>query len=172
MELQQVEGIAGAALIRPVSHADSRGSFMEIFRQDLLGAKFVQANHSSSKQGVLRGLHWHKHQADAWYVIGGHAQAMLADLCTPGESPVVVSIDLEAGVPQVLYIPPRVAHGFYSVTDVELIYWVTHYYTSEDEFGVAWDDPTLAAPWKTASPVLSDRDKDNPKVDWDLIAAT
>jgi len=142
---------------------------MEIFREDQLGVNFVQANHSHSKKGVLRGLHWHRHQADAWYVVNGHAQAMLADLRTPSDHPAVVPIDLVGGQPQVLYIPPGVAHGFLGVTDVDLIYWVTGYYDASDEFGVAWDDPSLAAPWKTESPVLSDRDKANPKLDWSSL---
>lgn len=166
MKLEEVPGIPGAVLAQPKVNEDSRGSFMEIFREDLLGVQFVQANHSHSKKGVLRGLHWHKKQADAWYVINGHAQAMLADLRTPSQEPAVASIDLIGGEPQVLYIPPGVAHGFLGVTDVDLIYWVTGYYDASDEFGVAWDDPTLAAPWKDHSPILSDRDRANPKLDW------
>ena len=170
MKVEEVAGIPGASIIVPDLHADERGSFMEIFREETLGAHFVQGNHSRSKQGVLRGLHYHKKQADAWYVIGGLAQAMLADLRTRTDQPKVVSVDLDSNEPRVLYIPPGVAHGFLAVTDVDLIYWVTGYYDSTDEFGVAWDDPTLQAPWKIASPVLSQRDLDNPKLDWDSIS--
>ena len=169
MKLEEVPGIPGVFLGTPVVHGDERGSFMEIFREDLLGVRFVQANHSISKQGVLRGLHWHRHQSDAWYVMGGHAQAMLADLRVRADQPRVASIDLIAGEPKVLYIPPGVAHGFYAVTDVDLIYWVTGYYDASDEFGVAWDDPTLGAPWKTSSPTLSGRDQNNPKLEWESV---
>ena len=165
-EMEEVAGVPGAYLITPQVHADARGSFLEIFREDLLGARFVQANHSSSKANVLRGLHWHKDQADAWYVINGHAQAMLADLRTPSDQPAVVPVDLIGGEPRVLYIPPGVAHGFLAVTDVDLIYWVTGYYDASDEFGIAWDDPTLSAPWKISDPILSGRDEVNPKLDW------
>lgn len=145
---------------------------MEIFREDLLGVKFVQANHSHSAKSVLRGLHWHKHQSDAWYVMNGHAQAMLGDLRTPAEEPAVVAVDLIGGEaePKVLYIPPGVAHGFLAVTDVDLIYWVTGYYDSTDEFGVAWDDPTLNAPWKMRDPILSERDQSNPRLQWKEIS--
>lgn len=166
MDLQQVPGIPGAVVARPDVHSDDRGGFLEIFREDLLEAHFVQANHSHSTQGVLRGLHFHRRQADAWYVINGVAQAMLADLRVPSDEPVVASIELTQDEPKVLYIPPGVAHGFLAVTEVDLIYWVTHVYTSQDEFGVAWDDPILAAPWKSASPILSGRDQNNPKLDW------
>ena len=172
MKLEEVDQIPGAFIGYPQVHEDERGSFMEIFREDLLGVTFVQANHSRSREGVLRGLHWHKHQADAWYVFNGHAQAMLADLRVPSDKPVVRSIDLRGDEPMVLYIPPGVAHGFYSVTDVDLIYWVTGYYDATDEHGVAWNDPLLAAPWKTSDPILSDRDMNNPKVEWDLISVS
>lgn len=164
-EITEVAGIPGALISVPNTHEDQRGSFVEIFREDSFGDKFVQANHSHSAPGVLRGLHWHRYQADAWYVIAGEAQAMLADLRTPGVKPAVASIDLVGGKPKVLYIPPGVAHGFLAVTQVDLIYWVTRYYDDTDEFGLAWDDPVLAAPWKTSNPVLSDRDKNNPQLE-------
>lgn len=170
MKLEEIPGIPGAVLGTPETYQDPRGSFMEIFREDLLGVKFVQANHSRSKAGVLRGLHYHRKQADAWYVIGGEAQAMLADLRTRTDTPAVSPVTLSAESPQVLYIPPGVAHGFLAITDVDLIYWVTAYYDSTDEFGVAWDDPVLKAPWKSSSPVLSDRDKNNSKLEWDSIS--
>ena len=162
--------IPGVMHGKPVVHDDSRGWFLEIFRQDLLGTQFVQANHSHSRAGVLRGLHYHRKQSDAWYIVGGEAQAMLADLRTPCESPAVVSVRMVADEPSVLLIPPGVAHGFLAVTDVDLIYWVTHGYDSTDEFGVAWDDPTLKAPWKTTEPILSGRDAQNPTLDWSSIA--
>ncbi|HWD07810.1 MAG TPA: dTDP-4-dehydrorhamnose 3,5-epimerase family protein [Actinomycetota bacterium] len=171
MNAEPVEGIPGAILFTPQVHADGRGSFMEIFRQDALGVDFVQANHSHSAEGVLRGLHYHRRQSDAWYVINGEAQAMLADIRTPSDSPAVASVTLSAEHPQVLYIPPGVAHGFLAVTTVDLIYWVTTYYDASDEFGVAWDDPTLGAPWKLADPVLSNRDRTNPRLEWSAIPA-
>jgi len=171
MNGEPVEGMPGAMLFSPQVHADSRGSFMEIFRQDSLGVDFVQANHSHSAAGVLRGLHYHRRQSDAWYVISGEAQAMLADIRTPSDAPAVASVTLSAEHPQVLYIPPGVAHGFLAITDVDLIYWVTTYYDASDEFGVAWDDPTLAAPWKLDDPVLSNRDRTNPRLEWSDIPA-
>lgn len=171
MNLEEIPGIPGAVLGTPVVHEDSRGSFLEIFREDLLGVKFVQANHSRSQAGVLRGLHYHRRQADAWYVISGEAQAMLADLRVRSDSPAVASVDLSGARPQVLYVPAGIAHGFLALTDVDLIYWVTTYYDASDEFGVAWDDPTLRAPWKTTDPVLSERDRANPKLEWDSTGA-
>ncbi len=172
MRANEVPGIPGALLYEPQIHHDDRGSFMEIIRESALGTTFVQSNHSRSKAGVLRGLHWHKHQADAWYVIGGRAQAMLADLREQRPDPPVVSIELTGEEPRVLYIPPGVAHGYLALADVDLIYWVTSYYDATDEFGVAWDDPTLGAPWKTSDPILSERDRNNPNVEWSNLTAS
>jgi dTDP-4-dehydrorhamnose 3,5-epimerase-like enzyme len=62
------------------------------------------------------------------------------------------------------------SHGFLALTDVDLVYWVTEYYDNTDEFGVAWSDPGLAVPWKTADPVLSERDSAAPPVDWDEVS--
>lgn len=161
--------IPGVLLGTPERHEDSRGWFIEILRESDFGTHFVQGNHSHSAENVLRGLHYHRRQADAWYVVAGEAQAMLADLRTESVRPSVLSVELKAEEPQVLYIPPGVAHGFLAVTKLDLIYWVTGYYDASDEFGVAWDDPTLAAPWKSDSPILSERDKTNPKLEWSSI---
>lgn len=169
MKLEESPEIPGVQVGSPQVHEDSRGSFLEIFREDLLGTRFVQGNHSHSREGVLRGLHYHRKQADAWYVISGEAQAMLVDLRNQSDKPAVLSIDLSSSRPTVLYIPPGVAHGFLAITDVDLIYWVTHPYDSSDEFGVAWDDPQVDAPWQNRDPILSDRDTSNPKLDWQLI---
>ena len=172
MRLERDPVIPGVLHGFPVVHQDERGSFMEIFREDELGASFVQGNHSRSAKGVLRGLHYHRKQSDAWYVIAGEAQAMLADLRTPAESPAVVSVTMRAGEPRILFIPPGVAHGFLAITDVDLIYWVTHPYDATDELGVAWDDPLLQAPWQIpdgSAPVLSDRDRRNPPLEWNDV---
>ena len=161
--------IPGVILLRPTVHEDERGSFMEIFREADLGVPFVQGNHSRSRAGVLRGLHYHRRQSDAWYVIRGRARVGLADVRE--RSGQTLTVDLSGDEPAVLYLPPGVAHGFYALTDMELIYWVTHYYDNTDEFGVTWDDPTLAVPWQASDPILSDRDRSAPPLDWTQVDA-
>jgi dTDP-4-dehydrorhamnose 3,5-epimerase len=156
------EAIPGVRLSKPPPHGDSRGFLVEVFREQDLGTRFVQANHSRSRSGVLRGLHFHRLQADAWYVVSGTAQVGLADLRDPGSPPVVATVELTGGDPATLLIPPGVAHGFLALTDLDLIYWVTHPYDASDEFGVAWDDPTLMVPWARRDPILSERDATAP----------
>ena len=60
-------------------------------------------------------------------------------------------------------IPPGVAHGFASLTDMTITYLVDGYYNPEDELGVAWDDPAIGADWQVAEPIVSKRDQANPR---------
>ena len=65
-----------------------------------------------------------------------------------------------------LVLRPRigVAHGFEAETEVLLLYLVDAYYTGEDEFGLAWNDPDLAIAWPNPQPLLSERDRSNPSL--------
>lgn len=146
-------------VVTPVErHEDERGFFSEIARF----GEYRQANHSRSRRGVLRGLHYHLRQADLWYVVRGSAQVALVDLRE--EEPVVETLAVDGAAPCTIYVPPRVAHGFLALTDVDLVYLVTHEYDASDEHGVAWDDPALAIPWALPDPILSDRDRANPRL--------
>jgi dTDP-4-dehydrorhamnose 3,5-epimerase len=158
--------IAGVLLVRLAGHADDRGRFMETFRQEwFAGAPpMVQGNRSDSIRGTLRGLHYHLHQSDYWYVPYGTIVVALHDLRASAPSSGMsmafeIGTDNEVGV----YIPPGVAHGFQAVTDATLTYLVDNYYDPNDENGLAWDDPDAAIPWPIPEPLLSDRDKVNPK---------
>ena len=143
-------------------HADERGRFVETFRREWVpGApEMVQANRADRQAGCVVGLHFHRRQADWWYVVVGRARVVLHDLRvgspTDGET---MSFDMTGTEPRGVYIPPGVAHGFASLTDLTLTYLVDGYYDPDDELGVAWDDPEIAADWGVDSPVLSDRDR-------------
>ncbi len=147
--------------------ADERGQFMEIFRQEwfpqVSWAK-LQSNRSNSKANVLRGLHYHFHQVDYWYVPFGRIRAGLVDLRR--HSPTFMAVQtIEMGEENNigLFIPIGVAHGFYALTDCTLNYFVNNYYDNSDEFGVAWNDPALGVYWgNTDDPALSPRDINNP----------
>ncbi len=152
-------GIEGVVVTPVDRHPDERGFFSEIVR---FGdrASFRQANHSHSRRGVLRGLHYHLEQADLWYFVRGTAQVALADLRDDRRT--VATLRVEDGSPCTIYIPPGVAHGFLALTDVDLVYLVTHEYDAADEHGVAWDAARLAIPWALTDPILSERDRTNP----------
>ena len=161
--------IPGVVLLRSDTHQDERGWFMEIMREDALGDRFVQSNHSHSRANVLRGLHYHHRQADAWYVVNGRALVGLADLRKEATDPATLTVELSEDDRRVLYIPPGVAHGFYAVTDIDVVYWVTQEFDNSDEHSVRWDDPTLGVPWGVSDPILSERDRSAPSLDWSAV---
>lgn len=172
-------------------HADVRGSFRELWRASAFPAlttvetgapegsepRFVQANISTSAAGVLRGLHYHRHQLDYWVVVTGRALVALVDvraaLDGSGGGPLVETRELS--VDEWVVIPAGVAHGFLAIEPLELLYLVTNEFDGSDELGFAWDDPAVAVPWPTVQgtpdgrPILSERDRTNPPLA-DLLA--
>ena len=158
-----IPGVVHTAVRR---RPDERGFFSEIIRTAAVPVPLVQANHSHSKAGVVRGLHYHRRQGDLWYVASGHIRVALADLRHERDAPATALVEMSADDPATLFIPPGVAHGFAAVTDCDLIYWVTHEFDDTDEFGIAWDDQTLAIGWGLDDPTLSERDRSNPPLRW------
>jgi dTDP-4-dehydrorhamnose 3,5-epimerase len=161
-------GISGAHRFELLAHEDARGSLTEAYRRDWVGGgrETVQANLSISRPGVLRGLHWHRRQADYWCVLSGIAHVRLVDL-REGSPTRLAAVELRIDTSERrdgLALPPGVAHGFYAESEVVLLYLVDAYFTGDDEFGLAWDDPELGLSWPSAEPVLSDRDLTNPSL--------
>ena len=145
---------------------DPRGRFMETFRLEWfpqVSWARMQSNRSDSQAGVLRGLHYHFHQVDYWYVSSGTIRAAMVDL-RPA-SPTyrhTLTIDMGEEHNLGLFIPVGVAHGFYAVTDCTLVYIVNNYYgDGSDERGVAWNDPQIGINWGVDTPVVSARDQNN-----------
>lgn len=169
-EITDITAITGVQLARLQAFGDSRGRFTEIFRKEWFPQRpwnVVQMNRSDSAQGVLRGLHYHFHQVDYWYVMAGQIRVGLADLRP--DSPTfraAHTIDISAEDNAGLFIPIGVAHGFLALSDVTLVYVVDNYYEDGgDEFGLAWNDADLAVPWQPDTPpVLSNRDRANPRL--------
>lgn len=158
--------IIDVVVVEPEVHSDARGRFIESYRRAWfpLGREMVQGNRSDRDAGSVVGLHYHFHQSDYWFVTKGRAQVVLHDLRvgspTEGRTQMIeIGDSNEKG----LYIPPGVAHGFSSLTDLTLTYLVDNYYNPNDELGVAWNDAEIGADWMIASPVISDRDLANPR---------
>lgn len=160
--------IDGVRVIPLIGHPDVRGSFTEIYRREWVpGAReMVQGNLSFSRTGVLRGLHFHRRQADYWCVVTGTAFVGLLDVRvgspTQGlKAEIRIDSDEER---RGLYIPKGVAHGLYAETDLWLQYLVDEYFRGEDENGIAWDDAGAAISWPARDPILSERDRSNPRL--------
>ncbi|MFV0317025.1 MAG: dTDP-4-dehydrorhamnose 3,5-epimerase family protein [Microthrixaceae bacterium] len=171
-EITESELIKGVYVVRPRVFGDERGYFVETYRREWIpsGREMIQGNRGNRVAGCLVGLHYHLHQADYWYVPFGHARVVLHDLRrgseTDGNTQMIDLGEVDGGDNEHLgvYIPPGVAHGFSSITDMAITYLVDGYYNPADELGVAWDDPDIAADWGLdAEPILSERDRSNPR---------
>lgn len=158
--------ILGVHLVQPEVIQDERGSFAEIFRREWVpnAREMVQVNRSVSKPGVLRGLHYHLFQADYWYVTRGEAFVALFDFRASSKTAEKVeTFQLKGEDNTGLYIPAGVAHGFYAVTEVELLYMVDQEFDGTDEHSIFWDDPALEITWPVEiQPVVSERDQNSP----------
>jgi len=147
-------------------HLDERGRFMETFRKDWfswVNWDKMQHNRSDSRAGVLRGLHYHHHQVDYWYVPMGTIRVGMVDL-RPSSPTFMASEVLEIGEMNNMgiFVPVGVAHGFLALTDATLMYVVNNYYDGGlDERGVAWNDPDINIRWGYDNPILSPRDQQN-----------
>ncbi len=163
--------IAGVYHVEPKLFGDERGVFVETYRRQWFpgGREMIQGNRADRLSGCVVGLHYHLHQADYWYVPNGRARVVLHDLRTGSPTDGATQmLDLgeEADGTHAhhgVYIPPGIAHGFASLTDMTITYLVDGYYNPADELGVAWDDPAIAADWGVVDPVLSNRDRTNPR---------
>ncbi|HTO00715.1 MAG TPA: dTDP-4-dehydrorhamnose 3,5-epimerase [Microthrixaceae bacterium] len=162
--------IEGVFVVTPDLHGDDRGYFVETYRRQWFpqGREMIQANRGDRISGCIVGLHYHLHQSDYWYVPNGHARVVLHDLrvgsSTDGATQCLDLGEVDGGPNNHLgvYIPPGVAHGFASLSDMTITYLVDGYYNPADELGVAWNDPRIDADWGLSNPILSARDQSNP----------
>jgi len=148
--------IPGIILIEPQVFGDERGFFMETYRADQFAAAgipatFVQDNHSRSKRGTLRGLHYQIRQAQGKLVrvVLGEVLDVAVDLRR--SSPTFgkwVGLQLSAENKRQIWVPPGFAHGFYVLSEwAELVYKATDYYAPEWERTLIWNDPQVGIVW-------------------------
>ena len=136
---------------------DERGWFAELMRESALPKPMTQTNLSFSRQGVIRGLHFHERgQDDLFACLSGTARVVVLDR----ESGETFTADIGDDNPAAVYIPGRHAHGFEALTDVLFCYHVTVEFDPDDpdEQTVPWNDPRVAHLWSSSTPILSSRD--------------
>ncbi|GMM89475.1 dTDP-4-dehydrorhamnose 3,5-epimerase [Vibrio fortis] len=162
--------IPDVKIIEPSVFGDERGFFMETWNQkqfedQVTGkpTKFVQDNHSKSKKGILRGLHYQtvNTQGKLVRVVSGEVFDVAVDIRKG--SPTFgkwVGEYLSADNKRQLWIPEGFAHGFYVISDeAEFVYKCTDYYNPRAEVSIKWDDHQIAIKWPiTVTPILSDKD--------------
>ena len=164
--------LAGVKIIEPKVSGDHRGFFKETFSAqryaEMAGITlpFVQDNHSRSRHGVLRGLHFQKSkpQGKLVSVTRGAVFDVTADI-NP-QSPTYgqyVGVELSEDNHRQIWVPPGYAHGFLVLSEkVDFVYKCTDYYDPTDEAGVAWNCPVLNIAWPLNDVLLSDKDKKHP----------
>jgi dTDP-4-dehydrorhamnose 3,5-epimerase len=174
MRFEQLETrIDGLVLVQPRVISDDRGFFFETFRRDEfvdLGVtpEFVQDNHSRSARGTVRALHFQLSPGQAKLI--RVARGAIYD----------VAVDLRRGSPTYgsyeafelsdenahqIFIPVGFAHGFCVTSDVaDVSYKVSSYYDPATERGIAFDDPDIGIPWPAQQPLVSERDRTNPRL--------
>jgi len=165
--------LPGVIVLEPRVFEDPRGFFFESYHAERyaragLPEHFVQDNHSRSIPGALRGLHYQlRHpQGKLVRVLRGAIWDVAVDIRRG--SPTFgrwVGVELSADNKRQLYVPPGFAHGFCVPTEEsEVEYKCTAFYVSEDERGIAWNDPALGIAWPITTPLLSDKDRAFPRL--------
>lgn len=166
--------IEGVYVIDVKTYGDQRGYFMETYKKtdfDAAGLKFsfVQDNQSSSRKGVLRGLHFQKihPQAKLVRVLSGEVFDVAVDLRKSSKTYGKWEGVLLSGTNhRQLMIPRGFAHGFVVVSDyAEFAYKCDDFYHPEDEGGIIWNDPDIGIKWPNVGQImLSDKDTKHPSL--------
>ena len=159
-------------LIEPKIFEDERGFFMEVYKYSEfsrfgVNKQFVQDNHSKSKKGVLRGLHYQKNpkaQAKLVRCIKGKIFDVAVDIRRG--SPTYgkwIGVILSAENKKLLFIPTGFAHGFCALSDkTEVVYKTSEEYSVIHERGIIWNDPEINIKWPIKNPIISEKDSKNP----------
>lgn len=169
--------LPGVLLLEPQVHGDARGFFLESFNQrefdQAVGASvaFVQDNHSRSRRGVLRGLHFQRApraQGKLVRVTEGVVFDVAVDIRP--DSPAFgrwFGAELSSDNHRQMWIPPGLAHGFLVLSEqADFLYKTTDYYAPAAEGAIRWDDPDIGIAWPLdgLAPVLSPKDVAAPRL--------
>lgn len=166
----------GVLILEPKVFGDARGFFMESYnRRDFAAATgldvdFVQDNHSRSRRGVLRGLHYQikQPQGKLVRVVRGAVFDVAVDIRR--SSPTFgrwAGVELSEENQRQFWIPPGFAHGFLVLSEsADFLYKASDWYAPEHERGIAWNDPAIGIEWPLegigGAPLLSDKDSAAP----------
>lgn len=168
LDVDRSEALPELLRIRPEVHRDHRGAFLETYHREKLrraglDVDFVQDNHTVSRAGVLRGLHFQhpRGQGKLVYVTEGEVLDVAVDVRVGSPTfgrwhAEVLSADDRLQ----LFVPAGFAHGFLARTGpVHFHYKCTEFYAPSAEHTLAWDDPDVGVEWGVADPILSDKDR-------------
>lgn len=164
--------IDGLVLLEPQVFGDHRGFFAETYRADTWSAagidvEFVQDNHSRSRRGTLRGMHFQTEPGQAKLIrcSRGAIVDVVVDLrrgsATFGEWE---AFELDDETMRQLFVPVGFAHGFCVTSEVaDVAYKCSNYYDAATEAGIAYDDPAVGIEWPAGvEAIVSERDANAP----------
>jgi len=165
--------LSGVYILEPKVFGDHRGYFMESYNQKVmeelgLEYKLIQDNQSlSAEASTIRGLHYQlnpKAQTKIVRALTGAIYDVVVDIrkssSTFGQW---VGVILSAENKRQIVVPKGFAHGICTlVPNTQIMYKVDEYYSPEHDRGILWNDPALGIDWPTSTPILSDKDKNQP----------
>ncbi|MBQ9405269.1 MAG: dTDP-4-dehydrorhamnose 3,5-epimerase [Desulfovibrio sp.] len=163
--------IAGVLLIKPKVWADERGYFVETWQQERyakagIDLPFVQDNHSMSRYGTLRGLHFQKTRPQGKLVSVSLGKVFDVAVDIRRGSPTFgqwYGVELTQENQWQIWIAPGLAHGFAVTSEVaHFHYKCTEFYCPGDEGAIRWNDPDIGVAWPLRDPVLSAKDRITP----------
>lgn len=170
MDIQKTS-LDGLLVLRPKVHADNRGFFLETYRlsdlQHALGREIIfrQQMHARSQKNVLRGLHAEEGWSKLFYVVQGEIFSAITDIRKESSSfgkteTFIISDENRIA----LFVPAGFSNGYYVLSSsADVMYAVDDIYRPErKKRALRWNDPDLAIPWPSSSPVLSEADTQNP----------
>jgi dTDP-4-dehydrorhamnose 3,5-epimerase len=163
----------GVVLVEPQVHGDERGFMVETYARGEWGelgvdVDFVQHNHSRSKKGTLRGIHFQTSPGQAKLVRAARGSVLDVAVDLRKDSPTYGQWEahvLDDEKHHQLFVPVGFGHGFAVLSDVaDVCYQVSSLYDPATEAGIAWDDPDVGVDWQVDEPLLSQRDKEAPRL--------
>jgi dTDP-4-dehydrorhamnose 3,5-epimerase len=166
--------IDGLVLIEPHVIRDDRGLFFETFRANdyaELGVdvEFVQDNHSRSVRGTVRALHFQLAPGQAKLVRAARGEIWDVAVDLRRESPTYgqyEAFELSDANARQIFVPVGFAHGFCVTSETaDVTYKVSSYYDGATERGIAFDDPAIGIRWPIEEPLVSERDRTNPRLE-------
>jgi dTDP-4-dehydrorhamnose 3,5-epimerase len=165
--------LEGLVLVEPAVFPDERGFFLETFRRvdyrELgIDVEFVQDNHSRSQRGAIRAFHFQLEPGQAKLVRAARGTVYDVAIDLRRDSPTYrehEAFELSDVNQHQLFVPVGFAHGFCVTSEVaDVTYKVSNYYDPTSERGIAFDDPELGVQWPVDEPLVSDRDRANPRL--------
>jgi dTDP-4-dehydrorhamnose 3,5-epimerase len=163
----------GPVLLNPAKHGDDRGFFMETYRADAWAAQgvatdFVQDNHSRSRRGTVRGMHFQTSPGQGKLVRVARGSVLDVVVDVRRASPTFgqwEAVELDDEGAQQLWIPVGFAHGFCVLSDVaDFVYKCTSYFDPATEAGFSFADPDVGIEWPAGELIYSQRDRDAPRL--------